>query len=106
MDGGFYCWFSFWNGAGTILNAVNEICPFPFCTNPFVPFPQSVNVPLHPNVKLLAAYGASLNDRSGGFSELNNKGLPFGVSLIILLSADCFSRFCSVLTIYTPSLWP
>lgn len=67
-------------GGGTILNALNEVCAFPFCKDPSVPFPSGVTVPLHPGVVFTAAFGASLNDRSGGFSSLKNVGgIPFAI---------------------------
>jgi len=66
-------------GSGTVLNAINEVCDFPFCNDPNVPFPQSVTVPRHPGIVLAAAYGASLNDRSGGFSSLTNLDIPYGI---------------------------
>jgi hypothetical protein len=67
-------------GSGTILNALNQVCGFPFCQDPNVPFPSGVTVPLHPGVVLGVAYGASLNDRSGGFSSLKNVGgIPYGI---------------------------
>jgi hypothetical protein len=68
-------------GFSTVLNALNEFCPFPFCKNPSVPFPPSgVTVPLHPGVVLATAYGASLADQSAGFSTLKNVGdIPVGI---------------------------
>jgi Platelet-activating factor acetylhydrolase, isoform II len=67
-------------GSGTVLNALNQVCPFPFCKDPNVPVPSAVTVPLHPGVILGSAWGASLNDQSGGFSTLKNvAGIPYGI---------------------------
>jgi hypothetical protein len=67
-------------GFGTIMNALNELCAFPFCQNPSTALPSGVTVPLHPGVVLGAAYGASLSDRADGFTSLKNVGgIPIGI---------------------------
>ena len=67
-------------GTAMVLNAINNLCPFPFCVDATSPFPAGIHVPLHTGVVLAGGYGSSLADpQTDTFVTYNNNHIPFAI---------------------------